>query len=218
MKNVLVLLIVLFTMPAQSELVDLGTITRDTDTGLDWLDLTETVGRSYDDVSSSFGLGQEFYGWRYATNTEVEDLFNQMFENFVPTYANGSPGRSFLKEGGYSTIVEDTERFQDLFGFSGEYYLDGYGSDSVGDILNTVSLGWYENENGQLHTMGVQNLAATSNIYVVSTDFDGNYESQRYNGHPHAGTFLVQEVPVPATAWLFGSALVGLAGMGRNRN
>ena len=52
-------------------------ITRDTTSGLDWLDVTETGNRSYDDVSSQLGAGAEFAGFRYATQAEVTDLFNQ---------------------------------------------------------------------------------------------------------------------------------------------
>jgi hypothetical protein len=35
---------------------------------------------------------------------------------------------------------------------------------------------------------------------------------------PPGGPVVVNEVPVPAAAWLFGSALIGLAGAARNRN
>ena len=37
-----------------------GSITRDPNTGLDWLDVTFTQSRSFSDVSSKFGVGGEF--------------------------------------------------------------------------------------------------------------------------------------------------------------
>lgn len=46
-------------------------ITRDTDTGLDWLDVTLSQNYSYDYVASQFGVGGEFEGFRYATLAEV---------------------------------------------------------------------------------------------------------------------------------------------------
>jgi hypothetical protein len=55
---------------ASAELVDLGTITRDTDTGLDWLDLTETVGFSTNELLND-ALGLMSAGWRHATADEV---------------------------------------------------------------------------------------------------------------------------------------------------
>jgi FIMAH domain-containing protein len=50
-------------------------LTFDSDTNLAWLDLTHTVGRSYDDVASKLGAGQEFEGFRYATENEVLSFF-----------------------------------------------------------------------------------------------------------------------------------------------
>lgn len=53
-------------------------ITRDTVSGLDWLDLTETNNMSYVTVYQSLSVGSQFEGWRYATNNEVVSLW----ENF----------------------------------------------------------------------------------------------------------------------------------------
>jgi len=51
-------------------------LTIDTDTNLAWLDLTFTDARSFDDVSSEFGAGGEFEGYRYATEGEVLTFFS----------------------------------------------------------------------------------------------------------------------------------------------
>jgi hypothetical protein len=52
-----------------------GQITRDTERGLEWLDHDAgSLGRSHADVSSNFGLGGDFEGFRYATRDEVEAL------------------------------------------------------------------------------------------------------------------------------------------------
>ncbi|WP_417534567.1 DUF4214 domain-containing protein [Marinobacterium stanieri] len=63
---------------ANVAIIDMGDITRDTTTGLDWLDLTITRGRSYNDISSNLGTGQEFDGWRYATDAEVQQLWKNL--------------------------------------------------------------------------------------------------------------------------------------------
>lgn len=52
-----------------------GTLTMDTATFFGWLDVTVTQGRSYNDISSKFGAGQEFEGFRYATLGEVAQFF-----------------------------------------------------------------------------------------------------------------------------------------------
>ena len=51
-----------------------GQITRDTDTGLDWLDVTLTVNLSYNDVVAGVG-GFSAAGFRHATAAEVCALF-----------------------------------------------------------------------------------------------------------------------------------------------
>lgn len=51
------------------------TITFDTATGLAWLDVTYAQGRTYNDVSSKTGIGQEFEGFHHATQSELQGLF-----------------------------------------------------------------------------------------------------------------------------------------------
>src|SRR5215470_2641662 len=50
-------------------LIDQGTFTTDTATGLDWLDVTQTQGLSYNAVTSL--LGSSLAGWQYATLAQV---------------------------------------------------------------------------------------------------------------------------------------------------
>ena len=54
---------------------DNGDYTTDETTGLDWLDLTETSGRSYNDISAKLGSGGEFEGWSYASAAQVAGFF-----------------------------------------------------------------------------------------------------------------------------------------------
>ena len=50
-------------------------ITLDTDTGLEWLDVTLTTNRSYNDIAGQFGSGGDFTGWRHATAGELIEFF-----------------------------------------------------------------------------------------------------------------------------------------------
>jgi hypothetical protein len=50
--------------------IDNGNYTTDTISGLDWLDIHETTGRSYQYVTSRLSTGGAYEGWRYATSTE----------------------------------------------------------------------------------------------------------------------------------------------------
>ena len=66
-------------------------ITRDTVSGLDWLDLTETNNMSYGQVSEQIGTGGQFAGYRYATNSEVVALWANFGVNLdagTPTYVS----------------------------------------------------------------------------------------------------------------------------------
>ena len=72
---------VLFSSPISAQVIEVdsaifgpGTLTRDTVQGLDFLDLEDTLGRSFQDVSSELGSGGEFEGFRYATFDEIESL------------------------------------------------------------------------------------------------------------------------------------------------
>ena len=61
-------------LPFQSKASLLSTIT-DTQTGLTWLPLTDTINMSFLQVSAQLGPGGEFAGFRYATVAEVETLW-----------------------------------------------------------------------------------------------------------------------------------------------
>jgi hypothetical protein len=57
---------VVLAFPARATLIDLGVVTRDPDQGIDWLDLTETVGLS---VAEALAL---FPSWQVATGGQVD--------------------------------------------------------------------------------------------------------------------------------------------------
>ncbi len=74
MKKIICLLFFLFTSSVHAAIVDNGNYTTDTATGLDWLDVTLSQGRSYDDVASQFGTSGDFEGWGFATSAQFVTL------------------------------------------------------------------------------------------------------------------------------------------------
>jgi hypothetical protein len=80
-----------------AQIVDNGSETLDSSTGLVWLDVSLTVNRSFVYVNSQFGPGGEFDGWRYATADEVRTFWTNagipvltgafVTENFDPVSA-----------------------------------------------------------------------------------------------------------------------------------
>src|SRR5262249_33956275 len=57
--------------PASATTIDYDTYTTDTATGLDWRGVTGTTDLSYNYISSQFGAGGVFAGWRYASGAEL---------------------------------------------------------------------------------------------------------------------------------------------------
>ena len=78
----------------------------DTDTGLDWLDLDQTAGFSYNTVSSELGSGATYEGFRYASqedlftlfqNANIPDINGWSISNLDPIQALFHPHRHYLE-------------------------------------------------------------------------------------------------------------------------
>lgn len=72
-------------LEADDAIFGVGALTRDTDQALDFLDLTLSTARSFDDVSGELGAGGDFDGFHHATEAEVIDLINNF--GFIPAAA-----------------------------------------------------------------------------------------------------------------------------------
>jgi len=59
---------------ASTNIIDHGDYLTDTLSGLDWLDVTQSVNRSFNDVSAQFGTDGDYEGYRYATGLEYNGL------------------------------------------------------------------------------------------------------------------------------------------------
>ena len=99
-----------------------GDCTLDTVTGFQWLDLTESTSLSFDFVSTQFGSGGQFEGYRYASEAEVFTLFaNAGFTNIGATAftpANFAPYSPFVALLGETCPVACSPSFPDTIGFS----------------------------------------------------------------------------------------------------
>ncbi len=175
-------------------------ITRDTDTGLNWLDLTVTNGMSYNTVNGQLGSGGLYEGFRYATGQEVVDLYAKFgiaLVAYSPNFSYGSVDPGIVMAGDFLGNI--AQEFSPNFTYGGKGMYDYGGNISVAYTMGA----WYYSPN-------------SANFYI-----DVNYESWQFKTDvaPHTGSFLVQQsaVPVPAAVWLFGSGLIGLLGMARKK-
>jgi hypothetical protein len=98
-----------FSGASQAALIDEGMTTLDTETGIEWLDVTETVGASPADIVVGGYGGFAADGWVHATVEQIETLY---LHAGIPLPYNGS-----LTSAGYA----GTDLVIDLLGASGSH-------------------------------------------------------------------------------------------------
>src|SRR5688572_7151684 len=63
------------TLISESSPFGADTVTFDSETGLRWLDLTESAGLSHTEITLELAPGGAFEGYRFATAAELTELF-----------------------------------------------------------------------------------------------------------------------------------------------
>lgn len=179
-------------------------ITRDTDSGLEWLDLTVTAGRSYSDISGKLGAEQEFSGWQYATAIQVG--------GFLDAFGGDSNYYS-----GWST--QNNGLFDSVAPLWGDLYSSRYSFISVGDgysgaILKPANVEGNVTTYAYLNDWYKDSLAKSMDYIYTDYDISMTLTS------PDIGSALTRDVsavPIPAAVWLFCTGLVGMFGMTRKK-
>jgi hypothetical protein len=181
-----------------------GTHTLDTETGLLWLDLTESSGLSHAEVLQALQPGGTFEGYRLATRAEVSALFanagldvSQGLGDFVPQNFDPAVALSALvgvlgTDGNCGTGC--------TFSFT-----DGFIADPpvIINTFATAGIAWFDNSAGQDPT--------SPSEPVGRVILEGGSTGTGFSGQ---GAWLVV-VPEPGTLGLLAAGLAGLAAMGR---
>ena len=204
------------SITVNAALVDNGNVTRDTATQLDWLDLNLTAGRSYLDVSSQLAAGGEFEGWRFASGDEVEALLIQFgvdisYDNIDPTLP---PWSQYQPTDAALTAMRDMIGTSCVVGGCADRWeVSGFIDVSP---LPQVVFGHQSLVGTSALLDGMGNVTRTSIYYNSYNQFgDLSFVQDETLAGTSISSFLVQPVPIPAAAWLFGSALIALAGIKR---
>jgi hypothetical protein len=165
-----------------------GSITRDTDTGLDWLDVPLSEGRSYNDVSLQLGPGGDFEGFRYADHGEVQQLIYDA--GIGETYFHADQLAAY----------EPALRFQHLVGET-----------SPGDTRGATAIPHYTNQHFGiwLHRDDVALTAVLEDPFETTIDDDATGSF---------GHWLVRPIPEPSTDLLLVAGRLGLASWRRVRD
>ena len=220
LKKTLALIGVTLCVNVNAAIIDNGTFTTDTSTGLDWLDVTASQGRSYDDVGTQFGSGGDFNGWQFATTAQLVTLV---------VNATGLATTEIANPYGY--VLSDSDVTHDLVTLLGNTCADTSCTDPY-DIR--YSYGWVALPadghqgagNGEIaiifdyHDYVNGYGSDPTTIFGYGPDYPGDgRHTPTSTTSPGLGSFLVRTsvVPIPAAAWLFGSALLGLAGVARRK-
>ena len=142
--------------------------TLDTESGLEWLDLSETVNHSISSVDAQTGVGGLYEGWRLPTYDEIQFLMQEgLFEGL------------FVTSGMQQSSANQTA-------VSEFYRLHGY----TRDDSNPRSYGMYVHDNGEVRMFG----AAEDDIIAINHDHAVYPNAGPYNyAHPLHGVWLVSD-------------------------
>lgn len=178
-----------------------GLITRDTTSGLSWLDLTETINLSYFQIQSELRNGGNLSGWRFATQTEVIGLWFNFGIDL-------SPGPSRHENGALDPkIFAATNFLGNTFRYGTEIGLNFTGV--------TGFLPLTDNQSTIISEVGAFGINNERNHYYPVNSLTHNLSDH----FGPVGTYLVATtaVPVPPAVWLFGSSFIGLVGFARRK-
>src|SRR5579871_3253670 len=189
-----------------------GTIIEDTVTHLDWLKLTVTQNRSFDDVSSKFGPGEEFAGFQYGDVVQVGQLFKDgglpsIVPSDMPDFGNINSSQNPSDVAAVTNLItlfgstfSDADHPIESMGIIGSHDLIG-----LGPTVDIARL------SVQTTFICTAMHCATANTFGVEISGPGILDTP----FPDSGSFLFESapaaVPEPSFTILIGIGLMSIA-------
>lgn len=218
--KLLVSIILCIPFTAQASVISVGdsifgndSVTLDTGSGLEWLDVTLSLGRSYNDVSTEFGMDGDFEGFRYATGLEFETLFINItggsdYSIFTRQYY--SEGSNNIDEG--ILMLGDTyaEYFFGQNGFTSDEAFGGTEGSGIGThLVKGLLSDQHESQIGYIYGAGAIDLEESNSGDDFSTrKFQAIGRNEIRETY---GSFLVRAAPIPEPSTML-LLLAGLLG------
>lgn len=221
---VLLFLILAFSYSANSATITYYNYTLDTDTNivtdgnLQWLQWDETKGMSVNEALAAYSTD----GWRVANSTEMTALLNNFpfgitFDEDSTVHTSNSLYDEILSYGLANQFIELFGNTSDDPGTSinGDQYEMSAAFYVSKDSRNWVNRAYVYDEWSRSLEPGAEVLPGRI-VHDQRGPYGTGYTNTSYSS---TGVALVRGgvVPVPAAAWLFGTALVGLAGIKRKK-
>ncbi len=173
MRTVILFILLSLSFSVSAELIDQGQFTTDSEQNLDWLDLSETTGLSWNQARG------KLTDWRPATLDEIKALHAQLF----PGYDPGASKMESLRNG-YENQLNDVHAFNALFGFTFQ------------SEMETFSVGLYRKPAGNVTLMGAREVFADKRSPHRTILFGPKYMPyEPYNADfvaAHAGVYMVR--------------------------
>jgi len=187
--------------PVYSAIIDNDFFTTDTETMLDWLDLTATLGESNEIVASRIASGGDLHGWSIASTSQAQLFLTNLGYPLIRAYDSGPSIYIGVDLLGNTDIDDSLGRADGFWGWTADSVIqDG--------VILTVNLG------------GTKTHAWSGSPSSSFISMDGSSLENSAFTWRNKGVYLYRpsEVPVPAAVWLFGSGLIGLMGFARRKN
>jgi hypothetical protein len=183
--------------------------------GLEWLPLTQTEGQSW--VAVEAGLATQSYGsgWRFASRMEVEDLMDSLWgETTEGWYWDNFDGASWFGEN-FGWLQASVDANGHTISETHFYFGNGDCGGSVQVCVGSVRSDAFGSS--QFSSKGF--FLDGFGLSVGLDSLNEQYLNLNYLSASNHGVMLVRppvsQIPLPASAWLFASAVFGLGALRR---
>lgn len=182
MRKYVLALMLFVSSISHGAIIDNGSYFTDTNSGIDWLDLTPTVGLSVFEVQDQMGVGGAFDGWQFATESLFVDLAISQGAALDPCGSSD-----------YLSVCRSSPEYAD----SASYLMGLFGVTSE-HPRGDQSLGLLAGNRELFQVAQISNIDTGDPHRGVHGSFNAYEQSWEIAARPGIGVFLVRGNGLPA--------------------